>query len=326
MKLLDTKNKTALFLAPMAGYSDRAMRKVCHECGCEYFVSEMVSAKAVCFGDKKTHHLARILDDEGPTSVQIFGKEPDIMARAAEILQRGEEGGRAPVAIDINMGCPVNKIFSNGEGSALMADPDLIYRIVKEVKSNIDIPCSVKIRAGIDRERRNAVECALAIEEGGADMITVHGRTRVEMYSGKSDRNIIREVKEKVKIPVVANGDIKDAGSAEEMLLATGADGLMIGRASVGNPFLFEEIRSSLDGKAYTPPTVTQKAETALRQLRYAIAEKGENLAVREARKQIALYLRSFRGSARLRAEINTALSYAEVERAIYSFLKEEEA
>ena len=336
MKIGNTNLPCGLLLAPMAGVTDRTMRHICGEFGCEYAVSEMVSAKAIVYEQAsrasapvKTATLCNIEEGTIPTAVQIFGSEPEFMAEAARLISnsayRGFEGAR-PDAIDINMGCPVKKVVQSGDGSALMKNPELIHRITEAVVKASSLPVTVKIRAGWSKESKNAVECALAIEEGGADMITVHGRTRVEMYSGKSDRNIIKEVKENVKIPVIANGDIKDAGSAEETLLATGADGLMIGRASVGNPFLFEEIRLSLDGKAYTPPTVTQKAETALRQLRYAIAEKGENLAVREARKQIALYLRSFRGSARLRAEINTALSYAEVERAIYSFLKEEEA
>ena len=177
MKIGNLTLKHGVWLAPMAGYTDRAMRLVCRERGAEYTVTEMVSAKATVFGDKKTFALARILPDEGPVAVQIFGSEPDVMARAAEILSKPQEGVR-PVAIDINMGCPVNKIFSNGEGSALMKDPELIYRIVDSVSRAVDIPVSVKIRAGVDASSINAVECAQAAESGGAKLVAVHGRTR----------------------------------------------------------------------------------------------------------------------------------------------------
>lgn len=314
--------KRNIFLAPMAGYTDRAMRLVCHKYGCEHAVSEMVSAKAVSFGDKKTFALARILPDEGPVSVQIFGSEPEIMAAAANTLANPTEGVR-PVAIDINMGCPVHKIFSNGEGSALMRDPDLIYRITREVSRAIDLPTTVKIRAGINSASINAVECAKAAEEGGADLITIHGRTREQMYGGLADREIIKNVKSALQIPLIANGDIVDSASAISMLRETGADGIAIGRGAVGNPFIFSEIISALEGGRYVEPTLDERIDTALLQLRVAIEEKGERGAIPEARKQIALYLRSFRGAARIRAEINRALTYEEVEAALKSALNE---
>ena len=316
MKFGNVELKYGLFLAPMAGFTDRAMRLVCHAEGAEYSVTEMVSAKAVVFGDQKTHALAKIMDDEGKVGVQIFGSEPDVMARAAEVLQRGETGGALPGSIDINMGCPVHKIFSNGEGSALMKNPDLIYKIVGAVSQNIDIPCTVKIRAGVDRDTVNAVECALAAEAGGASLVTVHGRTKTEMYSGKADYEIIKNVKKSLKIPVIANGDITDAESAVRVLSQTGADGIMIGRGAIGNPFVFSEIISVLRGESYEAPTLDKRIDTALIQLKAAIAEKGEQVAVREARKQIAMYIRSFRGAAMLRAEINRSETYFEVERA----------
>jgi nifR3 family TIM-barrel protein len=314
--------KHNIFLAPMAGYTDRAMRLVCHKYGCEHAVSEMVSAKAVSFGDKKTFALARILPDEGPVSVQIFGSEPEIMAAAAHTLANPDEGVR-PVAIDINMGCPVHKIFSNGEGSALMRDPDLIYRITKAVSGAIDLPTTVKIRAGINAESINAIECARAAEEGGAALITIHGRTREQMYGGLADREIIKNVKSALQIPLIANGDIVDSASAISMLRETGADGIAIGRGAVGNPFIFAEIISALEGGRYVEPTLDERIDTALLQLRVAIEEKGERGAIPEARKQIALYLRSFRGAARIRAEINRALTYEEVELALKSALNE---
>ena len=324
IRLGDFEMKHGLCLAPMAGYTDRAMRLVCHKYGAEMAVSEMVSAKAVVYQDKKTFALAKILPDEGPVSVQIFGSEPEIMAEAAGRLVNPTEGAR-PVAIDINMGCPVHKIFSNGEGSALMKDPDLIYRITKAVSAAIDLPTTVKIRAGINEKSINAVECALAAEEGGASLLCIHGRTREQMYGGLADREIIKNVKSALHIPVIANGDIVDSRSAIAMISETGADGIAIGRGAVGNPFIFSEIRAALEGGIYTPPSLEERVETALLQLRESIAEKGERVAIPEARKQIALYLRSFRGAARIRAEINRATVYSEVESALKSALNERE-
>lgn len=318
----ELKLKHGLCLAPMAGYTDRAMRLVCHKYGAEYSVTEMVSAKAVVFGDKKTFSLARILPDEGPVAIQIFGSEPEIMAEAAEILLKSPEGAKA-VAIDVNMGCPVNKIFSNGEGSALMKNPDLIYRITKAVSSAIDIPTTVKIRAGVNKDSINAIECALAAEEGGASLLCIHGRTREQMYGGAADREIIRNVKSNLQIPLIANGDIVDGGSALAMLRDTNADGIAIGRGAVGNPFIFREILSALEGESFREPDLEERINTALLQLGTAIEEKGERVAIPEARKQIALYLRSFRGAARIRAEINRATTYREVEIALKSALNE---
>lgn len=322
MKIGNTELKHGLILAPMAGFSDGAMREICRRYGAEYTVTEMVSAKAVCYGDKKTHALARISSAALPCAVQIFGSEPDAMARAAEILAVGEEGGAAPVAIDINMGCPVNKIYSNGEGAALMRSPELIFKIVRAVSGAVDIPCTVKLRAGLDGNSVNAVECALAAEEGGAALVTVHGRTRVQMYSGTADREIIKKVKNSLRIPVVANGDITDAETALSALRDTGADGIMVGRGAIGNPFVFSEIRAALEGKEYEAPTLAELADAALLQLSLAVAEKGERVAVRESRKQIALYLRSFRGASALRMQINRAETFGEAEAVIRSALK----
>ena len=312
--------KHGLCLAPMAGYTDRAMRLVCHNEGAEYSVTEMVSAKAVVYNDKKTFSLARILPDEGPVSIQIFGSEPDVMAEAAHILERNFDGA-SPIAMDINMGCPVNKIFGNGEGSALMKSPELIEKITKAVSSAISIPTTVKIRSGINKNSINAVECALAAEEGGASLICIHGRTREQMYGGTADREIIKNVKNALHIPLIANGDIVDGESALAMLRETGADGIAIGRGAVGNPFIFSEIAAAIEGRVYTPPKIEERIDTALTQLRLAVEEKGERMAIPEARKQIALYLRSFHGAARIRAEINRALTYEEVAAALRSAL-----
>ena len=320
-KLGSFQIKHGICLAPMAGYTDRAMRLVCHNYGAEYSVTEMVSAKAVVYGDKKTFSLARILPDEGPVSVQIFGSEPEIMAEAAYTLSNTLDG-MPPVAIDINMGCPVNKIFSNGEGSALMKSPELIERITKAVSSAISIPTTVKIRAGINKNSINAVECALAAEEGGASLLCIHGRTREQMYGGLADREIIKNVKSALHIPLIANGDIVDGESALAMLRDTNADGLAIGRGAVGNPFIFSEILAAIESREYTPPSLDERVCTALLQLRESVEEKGERVAIPEARKQIALYLRSFHGAARIRAEINRATTYREVESALKSALE----
>lgn len=320
MKIGNIKLRHGLALAPMAGFTDRAMRRVCRDFGAEYSTTEMVSAKAVVYNDKKTFSLARILADEGEVAIQIFGSEPDIIAEAAARLAHPKEGV-APVAIDINMGCPVNKIFSNGEGSALMRSPDLIYRITERVRASVDIPVTVKLRAGVDKDSVNAVTCALAAEAGGASMICVHGRTRAQMYGGTVDKEIIKNVKSSVKIPVVANGDIIGAREAVDMLSYTGADGIAIGRGAIGNPFIFSEILGELSGDVPPEPTLEQRAETALLQLRLAIEDKGEARAVPEARKQIALYLRHFHGAAGLRAAINKATSYSEVERILRAAL-----
>lgn len=303
-----------LLLAPMAGYTDYGLRRVCHEAGAELTVTEMISAKATVFGDKKTHALARIREDEGPCVLQLFGAEADDLARAAEILSQGVEGGVPPVAIDINMGCPVHKIFSNGEGCALMRDPSHIERLVRAVCAATELPVTVKLRAGIDSATRNAVDCALAAEAGGAAAITVHGRTRQQMYSGKADREIIKNVKNSLHIPVIANGDIVSGESALATLADTGADGLAIGRGAVGAPFVFSEILCALRGERYTPPSVEERTAWALRQLSLTVLDKGEALAVRECRKQLASYLSGLRGAAALRARIHTASTVRDVE------------
>ena len=310
--------KHGLMLAPMAGFTDRAMRVVCHGQGCELSVTEMISAKAVVYNDKKTYKLARIMPDEGPVLLQIFGSEPDVMAEAAGRLSAPvDESAAAPIGIDINMGCPVHKIFSNGEGSALMRSPGLIYDIVKAVSSATDLPCTVKMRLGVDSRSINVVECAKAAEEAGAALLTVHGRTRAELYSGKANWEAIARVKECLHIPLVANGDILTAADVLCALEVTGADGVAIGRGAVGNPFVFGEMIAALEGREYTTPTLDERIALALTQLTVASEEKGEEVAVREARKQIAQYFHSFRGAAELRAEINRALTVAEVKTAI---------
>ena len=290
-----------------------AMRTVSRRYGAEMTVSEMVSARALCYGDKKTPALARILESEIPASVQIFGSEPEFMAEGACIVARGMEGGVPPSAIDINMGCPVKKIVSAGDGSAIMKNPALASDIVKAVVGAVSLPVTVKIRAGWDDEHKNAVEVALAVEEAGAALVAVHGRTRNQMYSGKASLDIIANVKDALHIPVIGNGDIASSEDALRMKRETGCDGLMIGRGAVGNPFLFSEIRAALAGEEYTPPTAEERMETALWQLRLSIDEKGEREAVLSARKQFADFAAGMRGASSLRAAVHRAETYEEL-------------
>ena len=310
-----------LFLAPMAGFTDRAMRHVCHRYGAELCVSEMISAKALVFSDKKTLALSRIEASDGPTLLQIFGKEPDTVARGIERLC-ATFGETPPIGIDINMGCPVPKIFKNGEGSALMREPELIEKIVRAAKIATDLPISVKLRLGIDDEHHNVVECALRAEAGGAAFVAIHGRTRVQMYSGSADWESIKNVKRALHIPVIANGDVTSAESAVAILEATGADGLMVGRAAIGNPFLFKEILCALRGEPDTPPTLEERVAVAKEELSIAISDKGEDVAVRESRGKIALYLHGFHGASALRAKVHTARTFADVEAAFADALR----
>lgn len=317
MKIGSLTLKHGLFLGPMAGYTDYGMREVCKRLGAEYLVTEMVSAKAVLHNDKKTCALAYIPESQSPCAIQIFGSDPAVMAEAAVRLSAGAGGGCAPAAMDINMGCPVPKIFGNGEGSALMASPSLIFDIVSAVRKAISIPVTVKIRAGIDEKRKNATECAKAAEAAGASLIAVHGRTRTQMYSGLADREIIKNVKNSVQIPVIANGDIYTAADAIAMISETGADGIMIARGAVGNPFIFSEVTAALEGKPYTPPTLAERIETALLQISLSMEQKGEGLAVVEGRKQIAGYLKGQRGAAAIRSKIHTASTFSEMHAAL---------
>lgn len=312
-----------LFLGPMAGYSDYAMRTVAREHGAEYLTSEMVSAKALVYQDSSSAPLARVTKDELPCAVQIFGHEPEIMAKAAAMIASGKYG-EIPTAIDINMGCPVHKIVSGSDGSALMKKPGLAREIVAAVKGAVNIPVTVKMRIGYEAGSNTAATFAQALEAGGADLICVHGRTRAQGYSGEVNIAAIREVAEAVSVPVIANGDIRTVESAMRMLLFTKCKGIMIGRAAVGNPFIFSEIAAALEGRPYTPPTVEERYEVAKRQLGYAIQDKGEKIAVLESRKQIGGYLAGCRGGASARRDINCATTADEVLGILHRALFEE--
>ncbi len=313
MRFSDIELKHGLFLAPLAGFTDYAFRTVARSFGAEYLTSEMVSAKAVCFSDRNTLPLARVGAEELPCAVQLFGHEPEVMARAAARVAAGVDGGVIPTAIDINMGCPVHKIAGNGDGSALMKTPALAEEIVRAVVDAVSLPVTVKIRAGWDAHHINATEVARAVEAGGASMICVHGRTKTQGYAGNADYGVIAAVKRAVSVPVVGNGDVTSAAAARRLLDETGCDGIMIGRGAVGNPFLFREVIAMLEGRDCPPPTREEKYETALRQLSLAIADKGETIALLESRKQLSNYLSGIRGGAAHRAALVTAASFAEI-------------
>ncbi len=309
MKISGLELKNGLILAPMAGITDAAFRKICFDYGADFTVSEMVSAKAVCYGDKKTDSLARLENGEGKhTSLQIFGSESEFMAKAAAELLKYE-----PAAIDINMGCPVRKVTGNGEGSALLKNPPLIGEIVSAVVKAVSIPVTVKIRAGWDSTSVNAPEVAKIIEAAGASMITVHARTREQMYEPGVDRSVIKAVKEAVSIPVLGNGDIYTAADALSMMEETGCDGVMIARGAMGNPWIFSEIRAALEGKSYTPPPAAQRFEVALAQVREMIGEKGERVGIAEAKKHLSWYCHGMEGAAAARGRLMQATTYDEL-------------
>ena len=303
--------KTAA-LAPMAGVADRAYRLMCKKYGAAYVVSEMVSAKGICYSDRKTAELCTITEPERPMGIQLFGNEPEFMAKAVEIVKRFE-----PDIIDINMGCPVPKVVGTGAGSALMKDIDLAAEVCEAaVKAAGDIPVTAKIRSGWSADCVNSSEMAKALESAGAAAIAVHGRTRDQFYSGESDSNVIREVKRAVEIPVIGNGDVKDLDTCLKMYEGTGCDMVMIGRGSYGNPFVFDEIASHFGGKEYTPPGVAEKMAVMLEHIRLIleISEKSEELAMHEARKHAAWYMNGYYGSAKFRGRCYQLSSYAEAE------------
>lgn len=306
-------------VAPMAGVADRAYRLMCKRCGAAYVVSEMVSAKGICYSDRKTAQLCTVTDEERPMAVQLFGSEPDFMARAVEIVL-----GFNPDIIDINMGCPVPKVIGTGAGSALMRDIPLAASVIEAaVKAAGETPVTVKIRSGWDGESINAVELAKAAEASGAAAVAVHGRTRDMFYSGEADINIIKAVKSAVKIPVIGNGDVTNAAECLKMYEETGCDLVMIGRGSYGNPFIFREIAEVLSGGDYTSPTVEERMRVMLEHIRLMLelSEKSEEMAMHEARKHAAWYMNGFYGSAKFRGRCFQLSSYSEAERLAEEFI-----
>ena len=285
-------------LAPMAGVADRAFRELCVEFGASYCVSEMVSSKGISYNSEKSAKLMELSEIEHPCAVQIFGNEPQTMADAAKFALNYK-----PEIIDINMGCPAPKISGNGSGAALMKDPLLCGEIVKAVTSAVDVPVTVKIRKGFDDDNINAVEVAQICEKNGASAITVHGRTRAQYYSGVCDLDIIKKVKEAVSVPVIGNGDVCDVQSAVRMYEYTGCDLVMIGRASLGNPFVFHNINAHFKGDKPMVVSQEQKLDIMKKHIEKLCEYKGEYIGMREARAHIPHYLKGFNGAAKLRNE-----------------------
>ena len=298
-------------LAPMAGVTDLSFRLLCKEQGCGYVVSEMVSAKAILYNNKNTDILLKTVPEEAPAAIQLFGSDPDIMADIAAGL---EERNLGFAVIDVNMGCPVPKIVNNKEGSALMKDPLLAGRIIEKMASRLSCPVTVKFRKGFDDEHVNAVEFAHIMEESGAAAVTVHARTREQYYSGSADWDIIRQVKERVSIPVIGNGDVWTPQDAIDMRKQTGCDGVMIGRGAQGNPWIFKQIlHYEQTGELLEKPSPQEVTEMILRHAKMQMEFKGEYIGMREIRKHAAWYTAGYKNSAKLRGKINETETYEEL-------------
>lgn len=320
MKIGNLKFDHIAFLAPMAGIADRAFRELCVQHGAAYTVTEMVSSKGLTMGDKKSAQLLTI-GSERPCGAQIFGDDPETMAQAAKKCL-----AFSPEIIDINMGCPAPKIASNGGGASLMKNPQLAYEITKAVAEAVPVPVTVKIRKGWDDDSINAVQMAALAEKAGAAAVTVHGRTKEQMYSGNVDYDIIAEVKKAVSIPVIGNGDITDEQSATMMMEKTNCDAIMIGRGALGNPWLFSRINAYFDEcRVLPPPTITQKMVTMLGHVQKIIEYKGEYIGIREARHHAGYYTKGLRGGATLRREICQMEHFEQLQELAYKIAKENE-
>ncbi len=310
----------------MAGFTDAPFRLMCFEGGCDYSISEMISSKALIYKDKKTATLAYMPKGDTPTAIQLFGHEPETMAKAAKMIAEGTFEGcqyeEKPVAIDINMGCPVKKIALSGDGSALMKDSRLCYDIVSAIKEKTDLPVTVKIRAGWDKKSKNAVEIALSCAKAGADTVAVHARTREELYNPGIDMDIIARVRDALppEVSVIGNGDVCDGESALEMVRRTACDGIMIGRAALGNPWIFKEIKSAFSGDAFTPMSTEDRIQAAIRLVSHIVELKGEDRGIREARGRAAHFIRGIRGSAEIRDRLNSTLTLEDFKAVLFDW------
>ena len=310
MEIGNIKIEKQVSLAPMAGAADRAFRELCSSYGAAFVVGELTSSKGVSMGDKKSGQLLSISDCERPAASQLFGDSPAVMAEAAEEALKYK-----PDFIDINMGCPAPKVSSNGCGSALMKNPALAGEIVKAVVAVSTVPVTVKLRTGWDENSLNAPELAKICEANGAAMITVHGRTKVQMYSPGINYDIIRKVKESVKVPVIGNGDVLDGKSALSMIEKTGCDGVMVGRGALGKPWVFKEINTFLEtGEILPEPTIEERMDVLKKHIAKLIEYKGEYIAMRVARKHAAWYVKGIRGAAKYRAEIGKINTFSDLE------------
>ena len=313
LKIGDVSLKNNLILAPMAGVTDLPFRLLCKEQGAGLLCMEMVSAKAIYFNNKNTEELLTIDDREPPVSLQLFGSDPDIISEMAKKIEN-----RPFSILDINMGCPVPKVAGNGEGSALMKNPKLVEEIVSKTAKAIKKPVTVKIRKGFDDEHINAVEIARIAESAGAAAVAVHGRTREQYYSGKADWNIIRQVKEAVKIPVIGNGDVTSPEAARQLMETTGCDGIMIGRGAQGNPWIFRQILHWMEtGEEEPKPDLEEVKSMVLRHARMLVEYKGAYTGIREMRKHVAWYTAGYPNSAKLRARVNEIESLEALEHLI---------
>ena len=318
LKIGNLQLENPFLLAPLAGITDAPTRRLCREQGAALTCSEMVSGKGLWYKDKNTGKLLQIYEDEKPVAIQIFGHEPDVMAFTARELD-----GLDNAVLDINMGCPVPKIVKNGEGSALMKNPDLVYDIVSAVVKNSSKPVTAKIRAGWDDNSINAVEVAHAISAAGASAVAVHGRTREQFYSGNADWSIIARVKRAVNIPVIGNGDVVDGPSALRMMEETGCDFVMVGRGALGNPWIFRELIAAWKGEpAPEAPTTEDKKMMMLRHFKDLMELKGEYAAVREMRKHVGWYLKGVHGAAAFRGAVNQITKADKLEEAILAIGK----
>ena len=318
MKIKDLELKNNVFLAPMAGVTDKAFRLITKPFGPAMMYTEMVSGKGLFYNSRKTAELLTADDCEYPVAAQIFGHEPEIMGKIAE-----ESLSQGAVMVDINMGCPAPKIVDNGDGCALMKSPCLAGRVIEAVKKSVKVPVTVKFRAGWDSEHINAVEFAKMAEQSGADAITVHGRTREQFYSGKADLEIIADVKNAVKIPVIGNGDIDSGKTARNMLDKTGCDGIMIGRAAEGNPWIFKQVITYLEtGEEIASPTINERLDVALKHFELLIKLKGERRGVLEGRKHMSWYFKGVSGGSVLRECVNKAETPQQMIDILNSFCK----